>query len=666
MNTPVLSETAKEQRTRYTARELLDRVQRGRFVLDCSLEAFLEGLKGDAQSAHGAGGLGFLAGETYGAYEKAGVNAAGCIPGYGTLRKGDVSVDVPWEASGALPLIGDDEQVVACNVPLNGDSYRTEFWVVEEGGTPVLLARQPQVFHVRYPDEPAQKLKQYMFFGRAVVEMCKHLGINPSVIRINEAQLAPVMMAVQRHREDTRGGIGVILGSTDMVFTNHTQERAALPAWANRRWVEEVIGRGMIPDHAWSQLPEYHPMVQADASQGYLGEPVREGEGGVRYYAYLSPLNYALHTATAVNMVSGEHGTISREIIFPTQSPDQRLAPAVSQKLLTITNGSDRKRWTSPALREVQKRHLEQQRSENDVTGEELLEARGKTMGELNAYLQTNGLPTLDTTIARPLIALARRHVEYKEISTLLPLIRWMCGDPGQEYDVPGGRSPGLGANVLIGGVASDTVGRQWKDHFSDLQRDPALAGRFVFAPRTGIEFMRLCTGSADFWIHGPRPTREACGTSYERSIFSGGWNICTATGGPMEHIHDDVNGSIVNVFSELNPRLVAEIFDGAHGEEMQRRLVEQFRRRWQTYLLGKLPELLARYSRPGGAAMMARQVYETSETMDIHGMARTYRDLYRAVMDRVLPDRLKDGTLKPAEPFARPTDIASLLEIGG
>lgn len=665
MSVETPQESATKPRTEYRVAELLERAQRGRFVLDCSLEAFLEGLKGDAQAAHGAGGLGFLAGETYGAYEKAGVNAAGCIPGYNTVRKGDVSMEVSWENSGAVPLKGGDGNTIECEVPMNGATYRTEFWVVEEGGTPVLLVRQPHIFNVRYPEDPAEKLKQYMFFGRAVVEMCKRLGISPSVLRINEAQLAPVLMAVQRHREDTRGQIGALLSGTDMVITSHTQERAAIPAWANRAWVESIIGQDVIPDNAWSQLSERHPMVQNDARSGFLGAPVRFSEGGVKYYEYLSPLNYALYVAAAVNTVSGEHGTISRDIIFPTQSHDQQLAPEIAEKMVTITNGSDRGRWTSPALREMQRRHEADRGTEGDVTGEELLDARKQTKEELNAYLTQNGLPTLQEIGTRPLIALTRRHVEYKEIGSLIPLIRWMCGDAEKEYEVPGGTRPGLNANVLIGGVASDTVGRLWKDEFLALQADPALQGRFVFAPRTGIEFMRLCTGSADFWIHGPRPTREACGTSYERAVFSGGWNVCTATGGPMEHIRDGENGSIVDLLSEYNPQLIAEVFDGAYGNEMQEQLVAKFRRRWQKYLTEKLPQLMERFRSPGGAAEMAKNVYDTSPTMDITPMAVTYRNLYRAVMDHALADRIADGTLKSARPFAEPADIASLLRDG-
>lgn len=655
-------EAAKPPRTEFKVSELLALVQQGRCLLDCSLEMFMEGLKGDAQAAHGAGGLGFLAGETCGAYKRNGVNAVGCIPGYGTVRKGDSYQEIDWSQSGAVPLTDENSQVVSCDVPMNGGTLKTEFWVVEEGGTPVIMIRQAEVFRVRYPDDPVQKLKQYMFFGRAVVEFCKRLSINPSVLRINEAQLAPVMMAVQRHRETTQQEIGGLLSSTKMVFTNHTQERAALPSWANRQWVEDVIGHGVIPDNAWSELPEHHPMVQADMKNLFLGPVSRVGEGGVKYYQYLSPLNYALHVASAVNMVSAEHGTISREIVFPSQAPDQRLAPGVQKKLLTITNGSERERWTSPALQIQQKNHADAGGSVEDVTGEELLAAREQTKVELNTYLSKNGLPTLEHAAGRPFIALTRRHVEYKEIGTLIPLVRWMCGNSEEEYDVPGGRQKGLGANVLIGGVASDNIGRQWKDEFEALQRDPALNGRFVFAPRTGIEFMRLCTGSSDFWIHGPRQTREACGTSYERAVFSGGWNVCTATGGPMEHIQDGKNGSIVDLFDGHDHELVAQIFDGAHGEDAQEQLVERFESRWQSYLLSKLPELVARYREPGQAAEMAKAVYETSESMDIDAMTVQYRQLYRAVMDGALPSRLADGTLKPAKPFAEPADVQALL----
>jgi hypothetical protein len=107
---------------------------------------------------------------------------------------------------------------------------------------------------------------------------------------------------------------------------------------------------------------------------------------------------------------------------------------------------------------------------------------------------------------------------------------------------------------------------------------------------------------------------------------------------------------------------LVTRIFDGEHGEEVQKRLVARFQERWQQYLLGKLTELVARHALPGGAAKMAKDVYATSESMGIDRMANTYKLLFRAVMDNTLQDRLRDGTLKPAEPFEKHADVASLL----
>lgn len=58
----------------------------------------------------------------------------------------------------------------------------------------------------------------------------------------------------------------------------------------------------------------------------------------------------------------------------------------------------------------------------------------------------------------------------------------------------------------------------------------------------------------------------------------------------------------------------------------------------------------------------MAKDVYGTSDSMGIDRMANTYKLLFRAIMDNALQDRLRDGTLKPAEPFEQHADVASLL----
>lgn len=619
-------------------------------VFNASLESFMGSLNDDAQAALGSGGLGFLNGESD---EALGENKAheprvfGMVPRYAKVK--GQSTPYAWPHPNAK-ILQKDGQDLMFNVELNGKSYPTKIYVVMEGKTPVLLIDQPDIFDERYTGDAEQRLRQYFFFGKAMVELCKATGINPDLLRLNEAQLAPAIMEVRKHQAKMREDIQKLLLDTKIISTNHTQERAALPHYANRDWVEKILGKDAIPEDAWTLLPSTHPIVISE-NPGYLGKSIEKD--GNTYYQFLDLARYMFDQSDAVNFVSKEHGRVMTTHIARSVYADEQLPDAVKKKLFTITNGSARGRWTSAALRNRRQAHVDAVQTIDEVTGKEIIEARGETKKVLNTYLKENNFKNFSDT-NRPLIALTRRHVEYKEIGTLLPLIEWMCGDPAKEFTINGKTAKGLGANVLIGGVAQDDVGMGWKSEFEALQDKPELNGRFVFAPRTGIEFMGLCTGSADFWIHGPRPTREACGTSYERAMFNGGWNISTATGGPMEHIRDGENGSMFTFQSEgKSEEQIAAIFDGMEGEQAKSKLVTEFQSQWQNYLLQKLPALVEKQKDPEQAAQMAKDVYESSKEVDIEKMAEEYNKLFMAIINGTVDDAVQNGTLHLAKTYA-------------
>jgi len=95
---------------------------------------------------------------------------------------------------------------------------------------------------------------------------------------------------------------------------------------------------------------------------------------------------------------------------------------------------------------------------------------------------------------------------------------------------------------------------------------NPDLKGKFIFVNESGIELMRAVTTAADVWVSVPRPTREASGTSDQRSALNGHYNIATATGGPLSYIEHGVNGWLIDVFDGLKNNLTRR--PNEQGEE--------------------------------------------------------------------------------------------------
>ncbi|MDD4894323.1 MAG: hypothetical protein PHW54_03310, partial [Candidatus Omnitrophica bacterium] len=507
-----ISSSPMEDKVSLVNKNLAGILSRGSFVCDITLEAFLPEIANQqAQQALAAGGLGFLAGETFGSYSQLGIDVVGLMPCYAYHKDSNGNWHpIDWnKQEGVDPLIvkidGRNEQLKV-KVELKNRTYTVYFYIAQRNGIPVLLAYQYQAdnFNLLYPEEP-QGVIQFAFMGKVFVELFKVFGVAPEIIRLNEPQLLFVEVARQNDIDVFNlNGKKSIYSDMKVVLTTHTPERVALPVYDNVWWLKQHIGEEMVP--SWI---------------------VRDGK--------VDMARRLAERAFVINGVSNEHKNVTKLTVLPE----------FANKTTAILNGSDPKIWKS---RQLQEKEIERKAQGKEITGEDLFAAGQSVKKELNEYLN-NVLGFGFADLDRPLVGLVRRLVAYKEQGILFGIINRITGDRDKLYDTPQGRLNGLGMNLLVGGVGRDRVGAEWVREFKKLTLTQELKGKFIFIDGSGVEIMRLATQASDVWASMPRPTREACGTSDQRAAFNGHPNIATATGGPLEYIKHGVKGWLMDVF---------------------------------------------------------------------------------------------------------------------
>ncbi|MFA4991489.1 MAG: glycosyltransferase [Candidatus Omnitrophota bacterium] len=546
----------------------------------------MEELNDFAQLALATGGLGFLAGETWGAYPSDSQERfCGLMPLYekfispeGTPRQ------IDWDKeTGIRPLLLNGREF-SFKVNFNNDKeeYAVKVYVVSRNGNPVFLLRCPEIFDHLYPEEPA-KVRQMAFIGKAAIEMFDKIhGIegdasNVSALRLNEPQLGFAEVARRNFVANTKTEQKKdIWGNTKIFMTTHTPEAAALPRY-NTKWLTSQIGSDM------NSCP----------------------------YEEFNLALYLADKADAINAVSPEHAEVTSECVLP------------GKKINGILNGSDPKIWKSKELLAIEEKG-------ERVTGEILFKTGQSSKIGLNAFL-TDSVGASFNDLTRPMAGLVRRLVEYKEQGILLPMIAWICGDPAKDYDTPwiknSPKNRGLGMNLLVGGIERDTMGSEWAEKFRKIMEREDLKGKFIFIENTGVTLMKHAVNSCDVWISIPRPTREAAGTSDQRAALCGHLNIATNTGGPKEYIEHGLNGWLIDVFyGEPLEKVIAGF--NAHDQNY----IDKFHADASDELSRYLKAAVNIYKNdPRSWKSMMKASYDiAAQKVDIRNMIEKYIDLYR------------------------------------
>lgn len=472
---------------------------------------------------------------------------------------------------------GGDGAPVTVRVPIGAEDVVVQAWRARVGGVELLLLDTDRrendgvarwITARLYVGDPQLRLAQYLVLGIGGVRLLEALGIEPTVVHLNEghAAFAALELAARERRRGAEPGDALAGARSRTVFTTHTPVPAGNDTYAPDE-VAAAVGRladeaGLGADGLIA-LGRTHP--------GDAGEPF-----GVT--------QFALRTSRRANGVSARHGEVARDM-WQALWPDRQRAEV---PIGSVTNGVHLPTWLGDPMRALLERHLgtgwlrraadpQTWAPLRDVPAAELWAAREAQRGALIERARRRGvrerLARGDTLeYARSAEALdpsaltvgfARRVATYKRIGLLLAQLEANLG-------LLAGHRP---IQVLLAGKAhprDDDAKRTLQALFA-VRGAPGVGARVVFLEDYDVESAALLVAGCDVWVNLPRPPLEASGTSGMKSAINGGLQLSVLDGWWVEG-YDGTNGWALpgDVWEDAGAQ------DARDGAELHRLLAEE------------------------------------------------------------------------------------------
>jgi starch phosphorylase len=439
-------------------------------------------------------------------------------------------------------LVTDDSGVpLTIEVPIHDGDVTARIWRVNIGRVPLYLldtdfdANPPLQRWITgrlYDGDPDNRIAQYMMLGVGGIRALRKLGIEPSVVHLNEghAALAPVELALGTANGDAASALKEHLAASRQrtVFTTHTP----VPA-GNDSYPADQFGRAI------DRLSK--------ASGVGAAELIALGQThGVDPLEPFGVTQAALRLSRAANAVSRRHGEVAREMwteLWPGRSVEEI-------PIGHVTNGVHVPTWLGRPMRDLLDRHLGEgwiHRAADPATWEPVLRVSDE---ELWAVRERQRAELIDFVAARSArdrlergdereyvvaaaeamrpdvltIGFARRVATYKRLDLLIRDPAWAMSLLASD-DRP--------VQVVLAGKAHprDDDAKRVLARLFGLKGSRAIAERVVF-----LEDYDLATGAAltrgcDIWLNLPRPPLEASGTSGMKSAINGGLQLSVLDG---------------------------------------------------------------------------------------------------------------------------------------
>ncbi len=434
-------------------------------------------------------------------------------------------------------------------VPVYEADVTAQIWRVAVGRVPLFLldtdipANGPLERWITarlYEADAHTRLAQYILLGIGGVRALRALGIEPSVIHLNEghAALAPLeLVRVAEHDgESLRGALESARKRT--VFTTHTP----VPA-GNDSYPAEQVERAIARLAQELSLPASELLALGRTR----GEDQHEPFGVTQA---------ALRMSGAANAVSRRHGEVGREM-WSSLWPD---LPVEEVPIGYVTNGVHVPTWVGRAMRELLDAHLGERWIAEaadpatwdpvaDIPDAELWAARGRQRSELVEFIR--GRSTADRLARGDVreyvqaasrafdphvltIGFARRVATYKRLELLTRDPEWTLSLLSGEQAV----------QVVLAGKAHprDEEAKRTLQKLFGLKYARVIGERVVFLDDYDLRSAALLVRGCDLWLNLPRPPLEACGTSGMKSAINGGLQLSVLDGWWAE-AYDGLNG---------------------------------------------------------------------------------------------------------------------------
>jgi len=486
-----------------------------------------------------AGGLGFLAGDFLKECSDLCIPmvAVGFMYPQGYLRQ-MISPD-GWQV-GACEILDrenapirrmmdSDGDPLSVKVPVMDPPIYLEVWKVQVGTTALYLidtsseANEPWnrcISDRLYTGDLEQRLRQEIVLGIGGVRVLEALGVDYSVLHLNEGH--PAFAVLERIREKVENGMSyrdafkAVHDTT--VFTTHTPVPAG----------HDVFSYQLMDKYFGSYLPTL------DLSRD---EFFRLGMNPARPEGF-NMTAFAMRSAAYRNAVSKKHGQVTREM-WQQLWPEQSL-PSVP--IDYVTNGVHVPTWIDRRLGDVIfNRYLgrnwldehEQPRIWElvDEIPDDVLWNHHKAMKEMlitkirerarEKWLNSGADPRLVMASgvlldpAALTLGFARRFASYKRPTLLLQDIirlRRILNDPWRPVQ------------IVFAGKAhqDDQQSKQLLQQVFNASKDQIYGGRIAFVEDYDELLAQYLVHGVDVWVNNPVPPMEASGTSGMKATLNG------------------------------------------------------------------------------------------------------------------------------------------------
>jgi starch phosphorylase len=440
------------------------------------------------------------------------------------------------------------------SVDFKGQPVQILIWRIDVGRVPLYMldtnvGSNPLEFRRTtaqlYGGDREMRLRQEIVLGTGGVRALKALGIEPTVIHINEGHSAfSALERINILRKEKGLSFDaareVVLATT--VFTTHT------PVPAGNDLFDPELLRAYFEEYAkelginFKVLLGYGRLNPQDGS-----EPFGMSTLGLRLSAY-------------TNAVSRLHRQIS-------QAMWQRVwhhHPVDDVPIDYITNGIHVPTWISRDMAVLFNRYLGPDWAE-DPDNERVWEqaeqipdpelwrtherCRENLVGFVRMRLQEDlnkrGAPEIELQSASEVltpealtIGFARRFATYKRATLLFK-------DPERLDRIV--NHPEHPVQIILAGKAhpQDNEGKEFIKEIYHLTKEERFRRRIVFLEDYNIHVAQRLVSGCDLWLNTPRRPQEACGTSGMKALANGSLNLSVLDGWWDEGYHRDFGWAI-------------------------------------------------------------------------------------------------------------------------
>jgi starch phosphorylase len=445
-------------------------------------------------------------------------------------------------------LVRDDAgEPLEVTVPIGDEDVVAQLWRVAVGRIPLFLldADRPENGPVArwissrlYTGTRDLRLAQYALLGVGGMRALRAMGIDPSVVHLNEGHAAFASLELARSEIATGAALDDALAAARArtVFTTHTPVPAGNDTYDPAQVAETF---GALAGEVGLDLDK---AIRLGRSR-----PDDDGED-------FGVTQFALRTSRAANGVSRRHGEVARGMwaaLWPDRSLDE-------VPIGHVTNGVHLPTWLGGPMRALLDRHLGDgwlERADDPATWEpvdaiddaDLWAARRAQRGELVDWARERSMsdrlgredareyveaPDFDPDVLT--IGFARRLATYKRLHLLLHSAERIV-------DLLHGKRS---VQILLAGKAHprDDDGKRSLQALFSAKGIPEIAHRVAYLDDYDLSIGARLVRGCDVWVNVPRPPLEASGTSGMKSAVNGGLQLSVLDGWWAE-AYDGANG---------------------------------------------------------------------------------------------------------------------------